>query len=265
MKFKSLKSVLTQLARPVADPADGNIKTTYENSSRYAEAAATLHQCMHNDATSFPKWVQVHRSTGKPLICQGTPSAAEMVLLHIAGIRNRLRHDFKNLAERQQASLSNNADAASCEMKIEYAEDEPVWFATLELGFSEDDIDAYINSRLEKVSGIARGHARVETAPVSLYMPGKVQSTAAFSSEMDGDWIPRAQTRANEIIKEEKDNDRYPSQLAIADRISREFRDLGLVGASGKPITGAYIKRHALKGINSAVGKKFSTTKSWGK
>ncbi len=78
-------------------------------------------------------------------------------------------------------------------------------------------------------------------------------------------WKSAAQSRAHEIISEARANDRYPSQESISDQIAREFRAAGNFGADGKPISGGYIKRHALKGITSAIGKKLSTTKQRGK
>lgn len=79
--------------------------------------------------------------------------------------------------------------------------------------------------------------------------------------ESSNEWVSEAQSRAHEIIKEQRARDLYPDQLGIADQIAREFRAAGKVGADGKPISGAYIKRHALKGITSAIVKPLSTAK----
>lgn len=80
-------------------------------------------------------------------------------------------------------------------------------------------------------------------------------------------WIALAQTKALEIIKRQKVNDLYPSQIAIADEIAATFRDEApqVVGVSGKPLTGETIKRHALKGIDSAQGRQLSTAIGRGK
>lgn len=74
------------------------------------------------------------------------------------------------------------------------------------------------------------------------------------------EWVAQAQARAHEIIKMQKDRDLYPSQKDLGDWIASEFRKNGVVGADGKPLAGATIKRHALKGISSATGKQLSTT-----
>ena len=78
-------------------------------------------------------------------------------------------------------------------------------------------------------------------------------------------WIATAQARAVAIIERQRQRDLYPSQEHIADEIAAEFRKAGIVGADGKPLAGAYIKRHALRGISSAQGKQLSTATPRGK
>ena len=87
----------------------------------------------------------------------------------------------------------------------------------------------------------------------------------AESAQGDEAWKERAREKAGEIIKRQKAIDAYPSQEAIADEIARAFRQDGIVGAGGKPLTGAYIKRHALKGISSEQDKQLSTSIRRGK
>jgi hypothetical protein len=81
------------------------------------------------------------------------------------------------------------------------------------------------------------------------------------------EWKKKAQILARKIIKRHKEKDLYPNQMAIADQIANEFRkaEPQVVGAGGKPLTGAYIKRHALKGISSEQGKQLSTATRRGK
>jgi len=80
-------------------------------------------------------------------------------------------------------------------------------------------------------------------------------------------WENLAQVRAWEIIKHDGKRDLYPPQTNIADKIANEFRNATpqIVGAGGKPLTGAYIKRHALRGISSEQGKQLSITLRRGK
>ena len=79
------------------------------------------------------------------------------------------------------------------------------------------------------------------------------------------EWKAKAIFRAAEIIERQRKRDLYPPQITIADEIAREFRAAGIVGADGKPLSGAYIKRHALKGISSAQNKLRSTSIHQGK
>ena len=80
-------------------------------------------------------------------------------------------------------------------------------------------------------------------------------------------WIALAKTKAQEIIKRQRAKDLHPSQIAIADEIARAFRTATpqIVGTVGTPLTGAYIKRYALKGISSAQGSQQSTAIGRGK
>ena len=124
-----------------------------------------------------------------------------------------------------------------------------------------------------------RHHPRVESGPVQpvesdsppVTPPAPVADSASnpplvAGGPDDGEaWKVKARDRANEIIKRQRERDLHPSQINIADEIAREFRESGIVGAGGKPLTGAYIKRHALKGISSAKGRQLSTSIRRGK
>jgi hypothetical protein len=75
----------------------------------------------------------------------------------------------------------------------------------------------------------------------------------------------QARKSAIELIESYRKRDLYPNLETIADQVANEFRKSGLTGAMGKPVTGAYLKRHALKGISSATVKQLSTAKRRGK
>lgn len=81
------------------------------------------------------------------------------------------------------------------------------------------------------------------------------------------EWKGLARVKALAIIKRDQKKDLHPSQVAIADEIAKEFRNanLQIVGAGKKPLTGAYIKRHALRGVSSEQGRQLSTSPSRGK
>jgi hypothetical protein len=95
---------------------------------------------------------------------------------------------------------------------------------------------------------------------------GQGQSTPETPAALvvDG-WKDGARVRARQIIRERRAQDLYPSQVDIADEIAKEFRAADIVGADGKPLTGLTIKRHALKGISSAIDNKLSTSTHRGK
>ena len=63
----------------------------------------------------------------------------------------------------------------------------------------------------------------------------------------------------------EERRDLFLPQVRIAELIAEEFRRDGVMGADGKPLTGTYIKRHAMKGISSAQGRQLSTAPRRGK
>lgn len=105
--------------------------------------------------------------------------------------------------------------------------------------------------------------AAVEALPAQ---PQAAAPAPVAVSANDGEaWKGRARLMAGEIIKRQRAKDLYPSQEDIADEIAREFRTDGVMGAGGKPLTGAYIKRHALKGISSAADRQLSTSIRRGK
>jgi hypothetical protein len=107
--------------------------------------------------------------------------------------------------------------------------------------------------------------AEGNTPDTAKAMLGLGPSSGTASAKAAPGWIELAQKRAREIIKDNQNRDLYPSQENIADQIAREFRADGVVGADGKPLTGATIKRHALKGISSARSRQLSTANPRGK
>lgn len=105
------------------------------------------------------------------------------------------------------------------------------------------------------------GHETPQAEPQAA-APAPVVADGADDGEA---WKAKARKRADEIIKRQRAKDLHPSQEDIADEIAREFRADGVMGAGGKPLTGAYIKRHALKGISSAQNRQLSTSIRRGK
>ena len=98
--------------------------------------------------------------------------------------------------------------------------------------------------------------------------PGAVVATTGTEKPSSGTaWVDRARARAKEIFADYRSRDLHPNQINVADQIAREFRSATppVSGPSGKPLTGTYIKRHALGGISSAQSKQLSTAIHRGK
>jgi len=83
-----------------------------------------------------------------------------------------------------------------------------------------------------------------ESSPQS----GRVQTAPAA-------WEVQAQEIALAHIREMAERDYFPSQVIVAEHVAKVLRGRGVHGVDGKPLAGATIKRHALKGISSATPK----------
>jgi hypothetical protein len=139
-----------------------------------------------------------------------------------------------------------------------------------------------VNERLAHARGDFLSDAQIAPkSPIaSAKIPAKSETTEARQAPTDGsastrpanpaasvppNWKVLARTKATEFITRQRAKDLFPSQVDVADEIARDFRASEIVGDGGKPLTGAYIKRHALKGISSARGKQLSTSPRQGK
>lgn len=93
------------------------------------------------------------------------------------------------------------------------------------------------------------------------------QAPAARKQTGDAEWVTLAQIEARKIIKREAAADRYPPQIRIAEEIAADFRRRKppIHGTDGKPLSGASIKRRALRGISSATKRARSTAIGRGK
>jgi hypothetical protein len=122
-------------------------------------------------------------------------------------------------------------------------------------------------SRVRKAIAVSWALAERITLPPELAEIPLEATTPPIAAKDVGPlaWEERARARAVEILKRQHARDLFPSQIEIADEIAREFRGAGVFGKGGKPLTGAYIKRHALKGISSEREKLVSTKRHQGK
>ena len=93
--------------------------------------------------------------------------------------------------------------------------------------------------------------AQLNTKKASKSTAGKDSSDPNNEANNDTEWISIARRYANEFIIEKATKNSYPSQNDIGDHVAKRFRNEGINAAHGKPPTGSYIKRKALKGIRA--------------
>ena len=95
-------------------------------------------------------------------------------------------------------------------------------------------------------------------SPLVHWLPGWVPREAAAPATPPAakheplPWIELAQARARAIITERNAAGLFPSHANIGDQIAREWREKSPLGDKKLILSGATIKRHALKGIGRA-------------
>lgn len=92
---------------------------------------------------------------------------------------------------------------------------------------------------------------QLNTKKASKSTASKDGSDPNNEANKDTEWISIARQYANEFIIEKAKKKSYPSQNDIGDHVAKRFRDEGINAAHGKPPTGSYIKRKALKSIRA--------------
>ncbi len=131
-------------------------------------------------------------------------------------------------------------------------------FPISNLRFKREDVTELAN--LINQESMAKAYS--ETAPPGSRQaatPDPAPAEAQAVTQAAPAWREQAQEQAKTIIKRQKARDLYPSQMDIADEVAKTLRAKRMFGDKGKPLPGAYIKRHALKGISSAASKLQST------
>jgi hypothetical protein len=93
--------------------------------------------------------------------------------------------------------------------------------------------------------------APINTKKASKSTVNKDGSDPNNEANKDTEWISIARQYANEFIIEKAKKNSYPNQKDIGDHVAKRFRAEGINAAHGKPPTGSYIKRKALKGIRA--------------
>lgn len=184
-------------------------------------------------------------------------------------------HDT-TLNERQRHGQATTAHCKAIVQKIKSGEFEA--FNSDGVATTADGLETVIRHSdavkyAANIGVIFKDMAAIDTAPeqthpaptVEAVTPAPVALVEPATPAPDDVWKTKARERAAELIGEARARDRYPSQVNLGDAIAKEFRSAGIMGVDGKPITGAYIKRHALSGISSAQGKQLSTSTKQGK
>ncbi len=78
-------------------------------------------------------------------------------------------------------------------------------------------------------------------------------------------WIDEARKVAKAYMKDRKGKDLHPTLLHVAQHVAEVLRNRKVYGPSGKPLSAAYIKRHALGPVKNSTGDGESTGAGQGK
>jgi len=107
-----------------------------------------------------------------------------------------------------------------------------------------------------------------KVATVEPEHPEPYEAQRNRADEPTHDWAELARTEARTIYADRRKNiGTSPSLEVLGDEVARKFRERGITGPSGHPLTGSYIKRHALQGhgITSSTSKLLATLNTRGK
>lgn len=257
MNFIDLDTVLTGLADRVLVPQESQ----FPEEARISEAAGLLRQTLHNVSQDRPRWVERNKISRKPEFNDAAIYPDAMAMLeHAAGW---YRREVKNRLAHIALCLNAGLGPKDVEPSLNLA-DLPFpgvqFFRPREIGFDRAELVAFLDS-----NQIDHDLKPKVTMPSPTPGPQAAAVMAKGASDGGEPWKEKARERAYEIIKRDGAKDLYPSQVDLADEIAKEFRRDGVRSADGKPIAGAYIKRHALKGISSAQSKLLSTVMRRGK
>lgn len=77
---------------------------------------------------------------------------------------------------------------------------------------------------------------------------GEPKSAPTSTATAALDWQTQARDEARRIRTERAKRGLFPPLEVLGDEVARTFRECGINGTNGHPLTGAYIKRHALQG-----------------
>lgn len=81
--------------------------------------------------------------------------------------------------------------------------------------------------------------------------PSNALSEKHRKNKAQPDWITVARAYGQQFIDKQAKSGAFPNQQIVGDHVAKRFVDEGLTTELGKPPTGSYVKRHALKGLRS--------------
>jgi len=186
-------------------------------------------------------------------------------------VKNPAAYGFHSVPEAECAAKTDRAPQTEAEVH-EYAK---AWDLLDELDEVQGELDRYaslqpatITEADAKAAGVANRkkhladiEARLQALnPLPLRPSQQAQAKRTRRAGADHadstNWKVVAQQLARELIAERGRMDLYPSQQDVSDYVAKRMRENGDVGPMGKPLTAAYIKRHALAGIFSNGSKR---------
>ncbi len=92
-----------------------------------------------------------------------------------------------------------------------------------------------------------------EPAPLELAAIPALKKTLSCPND---EWKIEARQQAKAIIARQGKKDLHPNLEDIADEIAKDWRERRKYGTKGTPLSGGYIKRHALQGQGIAINRK---------
>ena len=90
---------------------------------------------------------------------------------------------------------------------------------------------------------------------------GQEQGSAKPAPTKSG-WMEEARKVAVTLIERYAARDLYPPLGRIADEVAKDLRSRQVFGASGAPLSGGTIKRHALRGLDTAAKRKLGALRA---
>lgn len=162
MEFVSIATILDELAdqrgyKPNEGETERYSVESMEKAKVYSAVASDLHQALHNaDEGEVPQWVEVSRTTGRPLYCPAVKGEGMGILEYAAGWLARLEAEHLRYLQDLESAESAGIDAA----KIQPCINPNGGLHTLkvlvsrshEIGFERGEIQTLVNSKPKNIA-----------------------------------------------------------------------------------------------------------------